>query len=406
MKSNIFGAALFIALSLPLQAQEQSWARWLMTTVEQHPVMQAYQHELSASDYAAAAAAKPLFNPSLETSIEREGDTNNYQVGLSTDIDWWNVQDSQSRVGELFRQQSVLAVTIATNDLLAKIVTAQTNVALGQQAFELARMQVEQDLALLALTEQQLAAGEISNTELAMAKSLVAQGMVTESERLTDWLTARQTLRALAGERAEKMSINGAFWESGLTELTAAQVMDLPVVRQARLEWLTASAQAQQQQTAAKPVPNIGVGVGRQAGESLLSVNLSMPIQWRNNYSEVVNAASERALASEQRFKAQLLNNREAVRNLAERVQQSRQRLVQWQSLHDNEMTEQIAVLQHRYAQGDLSLVDYQWQVQQLRSGKQAELTLQRNFQLTYIAYLQVTAQLAQQVSSFISSEQ
>ena len=230
--------------------------------------------------------------------------------------------------------------------------------------------------------------------------------MVAENERLSAWLSAQKTLRTLAGEQAADVTVNQAFFQAQLRAPAPQQLLALPAVKQARLEWLAATASANQQQTANKPVPNVGFGVGRQAGESLLSVNVSVPIQFRNNFNEVALAARELALASEERLHAQLRETREAVRNLAEQLQQTRLRFEQWQALHDNEMTEQVGVLQQRYAQGDLSLADYQWQVQQLRNGMLAGLMLQKNYQQTYVAYLHITAGLADVVSSLISSEQ
>lgn len=405
MQSRILSAVLFTALSLPLQAEEQSWATWLMNTVERHPVMQAYDYEQRAAQHSAAAAAKPLYNPSLDTSLEREGNETNFQVGLSSEIDWWNVSGKQTEAGRLQAELSRLQVSVATNDLLAEILTAQVAAQVGRQAYQLAQLQVEQDLTLLKLTEEQLAAGEVNRTELAMAKAEVAQGMVAENERLVEWLDARKTLRSLAGEQAEETIIDLAFWQRELVVPASQQLLTLPWIKQARIDWLMAVAQADAQQAATKPVPSLGIGVGRQAGESLVALNLSVPLQWRNDFSEVVNASRELALASEQRLQARLIDTREAVANLAERLQQIRRRYQQWQQLHDNEIAEQVAVLQHRYAQGDLALSDYQWQVQQLRDGLQAGLTLQSQFQLTYIAFLHITATLVQQVSS-LSSEQ
>lgn len=406
MKHQMCCAVLLAALSLPSMASEQAWAQWLITTVERHPVMRAYQYDKSAAEYNATAMAQPLYNPSLDTSVEREGSEINFQIGLSSNIDWWEVRSSQAELGRLQAEQSALAATIATNDLLAQILSAQISVELGRQAYELARMQVEQDLRLLELTEEQLAAGEVNRTEVAMAKSVVAQGMVAENEQLSEWLSAQKQLRTLAGDRAEKIAIDNAFWQGKVVVPKPEQLLALPVVKQARLAWLASTATADQQQVANKPVPTVGFGVGRQAGESLVSVNVSVPIQFRNDYSEALRASRELALASEQRLHAQLRETQEAVRNLAERLQQTRQRFLQWQQLHDNEMTLQVEVLQQRYAQGDLALADYQWQVQQLRNGMQAGLTLQSNYQQTYVAYLHVTAMLTPHISSLISQEQ
>ncbi|PRO74637.1 hypothetical protein C6Y40_05125 [Alteromonas alba] len=406
MKLQLCGAALMTALSFPVLAGEQPWANWLMSTVERHPIMQAYQYETSAAKYQAQALNKPIYNPSLDTSVEREGSETNFQIGMSSDIDWWNVREAQSEVGRLQAEQRALTVQIATNDLLAQILNAQIDVQLGQQGYELARLQVEQDLRLLRLTEQQLAAGEVNRTELAMAKSVVAQGMVAENERLSAWLSAQKTLRTLAGEKAADVPVNKEFFQAQPQVPAPQQLLALPGVKQARLEWLAATASAEQQQMANKPVPNVGFGVGRQAGESLFSVSVSVPVQFRNDFSEVALATRELALASEERLHARMRDTREAVRNLAEQLQQTRLRFEQWQALHDNEMTEQVEVLQQRYAQGDLSLADYQWQVQQLRDGMQAGLTLQQNYQQTYVAYLHITAALADVVSSLISPEQ
>ena len=162
MKLQICGAALLTALSFQVVAGEQPWANWLMSTVKRHPIMQAYQYENSAAKYQAQALNKPIYNPSLDTAVEREGSETNFQIGLSSDIDWWGVKEAQSEVGRLHAEQRALAVQIATNDLLAQILSAQIDVQLGQQGYELARMQVEQDLRLLRLTEQQLAAARLT----------------------------------------------------------------------------------------------------------------------------------------------------------------------------------------------------------------------------------------------------
>ena len=286
MKQRTCCAVLLAVLTLPSLASEQPWAQWLITTVERHPVMRAYHYDTRAGEYNAAAMAKPIFNPSLDTSVEKEGDETNFQIGLSSNIDWWDVRAAQTELGRLHAEQSTLAVTIATNDLLAQILNAQISVELGRQAYELARMQVEQDLRLLTLTEQQLAAGEINETELAMAKSVVAQGMVAENEQLGEWLNAQKLLRTLAGDQAENVVIDNAFWLGKVAVPTPEQLLALPIVKQARLAWLASTATADQQQVANKPVPTIGFGVGRQAGESLVSLNVSVPIQFRNDYSE------------------------------------------------------------------------------------------------------------------------
>lgn len=407
MKIHMLTAGMLLTLGLPVHASQQlSWAGWLMQSVEQHPTMQAYNHLQTSSELSALGMAKPLYNPSLNTSIEQEGSDTNFQIGLSSDIDWWDMKATRTELGNLSAQQARVDKTIITNDLLADIMTAQVQTALGEEAYELAKLQVEQDLKVLQLTRDQLSAGEVNRTEVAMAKAVVGQGMVLENERLSEWLGAQQSLRELAGERAQSYTIDHAFWGSSIASTAGVDVIKLPEVQRSRLNWLEAKQEADRQVQANKPVPNLGVGVGKQAGESIISLNVSVPIQWRNDYREVNEAAREAALASEQQLHAKMLSAQEKLRSLRLQFRQTQQRYEQWRDLHENYLSEEITVLQNRYAQGDLSMADYQWQVQQLRAGMQAGLTLKQNYQITFIAYLHTTGRLAAYVLSLNLQEQ
>ncbi|MGY8897517.1 MAG: TolC family protein [Paraglaciecola sp.] len=193
---------------------------------------------------------------------------------------------------------------------------------------------------------------------------------------------------------------------SSIASTAGVDVIKLPEVQRSRLNWLEAKQEADRQVQANKPVPNLGVGVGKQAGESIISLNVSVPIQWRNDYREVNEAAREAALASEQQLHAKMLSAQEKLRSLRLQFRQTQQRYEQWRDLHENYLSEEITVLQNRYAQGDLSMADYQWQVQQLRAGMQAGLTLKQNYQITFIAYLHATGRLAAYVLSLNLQEQ
>lgn len=405
MFQRIVTLAVLAIASQSVHARIDNWAQWLLMTAEQHPSIQAVKHDLSAAGFNASALSMPLYNPSLDTSVEREGDEVNFQVGLSTSIDWHNVRSAQSALGKLQQQQSELAYRIATNDVLTQIVTAQINVLFARESYDLAKLHVEQNLQLLALARKQLDAGEVSYTDLAIAKSVVAQGIVVENEHLNAWLDAQQKVSALVDGDVSHYAISPAFWRAEINLPSAEQLMLLPVIQQLRLDWLIAAQAADVQRVANKPVPNIGLGLGQMAGEPLMSVNVSVPLQWRNDYGNASQAALERALASEQRLKAALLTTRESVAMRVKQLRQTQLRYEQWQRLHGNEMSVQLTVLRQRYEQGDLALADYQEQVQDLWAGMQAALTIEQNYRLAYIAYLHTNAALAAHVSSLVKSE-
>lgn len=170
--------------------------------------------------------------------------------------------------------------------------------------------------------------------------------------------------------------------------------MALPQSQVARFSWLVAKQQAANERQGNKPVPVIGLGAGKQAGEGLVSLNVSVPLQWRNDFSDANAAANEQALSAELMFKNTLQAQKSAVSLAYRNALQHRQRFQRWQQLSAGQLDQQFSVLQSRYAQGDLSMADYQNQITQLRQGKRAALALETAFKESHLTWLQVTATL------------
>lgn len=398
-------AACVITLSTGAYAQSKQWANWLLQKVDTHPSIQALQHDVQASGYQASALARPLYNPSLDTSLEREGSEINYQIGLSSQLDWHDVQSSQTRAGELLSEQSRLALALARTEVTARALRSQVAFLYAEKQLTIATQRVEQSIELLKLIEKKVATGEVPAMSLAITKSAIAEAMVAESEWLTTWQQAKQDVLALLGQAGLETSINPHFWTPTLSLLPPTQVQQLPSLRYAHINWLIASNAVDVQRISNKPVPTVGFGVGRQAGEPLLSLSMSVPLNVRNDFSEATEAAKQRALASEQQLKAEVVTVRETIASTYQQMLQLGERHRIWQQIDSGDFSEQTKVLSERFAAGDLAFDDYQSQLNQLLSGQQAALTLTYQFQLTYIDYLRQSAGLVAHISALADKE-
>ena len=393
--ARVVAACAFMVVYPSASANESAdWASMTLGTINENPQLQAQQRAVSANRYGRKAASRPLFNPELQTSLEREGEETNYQIGLSSQIDWWDVKQTRTDVAEAQFSLAEAELSALTNQLLARLVDAQLNGYLARKALALASEQVSRDYAMLSLSERQLAAGEIAQTDVAIAKAILADSLVWEGEASFAVLQAEQTLEQLGAGDMGFPAIPDAVWQDEPALLPVSDIMALPQSQVARFSWLVAKQQAANERQGNKPVPVIGLGAGKQAGEGLVSLNVSVPLQWRNDFSDANAAANEQALSAELMFKNTLQAQQSAVSLAYRNALQHRQRFQRWQQLSAGQLDQQFSVLQSRYAQGDLSMAAYQNQITQLRQGKRAALALEAAFKESHLTWLQVTATL------------
>ncbi|TPV58987.1 TolC family protein [Aestuariibacter sp. GS-14] len=397
--------ACLLTLSTGAYAQAKNWAGWLLQTVDTHPSILALKHDARASGYQAAAFNKPLYNPSLDTSLEREGSEINYQIGLSSQLDWHDVQSSQIQAGNFLAEQSQLALEIARSDLLSESLKAQISLTYAERQYEIATKRVNQSIELLNIIGKKVETGEVPEITLAFTKAATAEAMVAESEWLTSWQQAKQDVVTVLGRTGLDTPISDNVWTPTLSLLSPGQVQQLPSLRYAHLSWLIATNEVDVQRTSNKPVPTVGFGVGRQAGEPLLSLSMSVPLNIRNDFIDVTEVAKQRALASEQQLQAEVIAVREAISSTYQQLQLLGERYRIWEQIDSSDFTVQAQVLVDRFSAGDLPFTEFHAQLNELLSGQQAALTLTYQYQLAYINYLHQSAGLVSHISALADEE-
>lgn len=398
-------AACLLTLSTGAYAQAKNWAGWLLQTVDTHPSILALEHDAKANGYQATAFTKPLYNPSLDTSLEREGSEINYQIGLSSQLDWHDVQSSQIQAGNFLAEQSQLALEIARSDLLSESLKAQISLTYAERQYEIATKRVNQSIELLDIIGKKVETGEVPEITLAFTKAAIAEAMVAESEWLTSWQQAKQDVVTVLGRMGLDTPISDKVWTPTLSLLSPGQIQQLPSLRYAHLSWLIATNEVDVQRTSNKPVPTVGFGVGRQAGEPLLSLSMSVPLNIRNDFNDVTEVAKQRALASEQQLQAEVIAVREAISSTYQQLQLLGERYRIWEQIDSSDFTVQAKVLADRFSAGDLPFTDFHAQLNELLSGQQAALTLTYQYQLAYINYLHQSAGLVAHINALADEE-
>jgi len=323
-------------------AQNQNWESWFSSQINKHPDIVAAKEQLLSTGALADASERALYNPELSTDYTRNGDNNDYSVGVEQTIDLWDRQGArrqkagfmrtaaQAQYQEVVLNKSADAIDALINNSLLELVEIR------QAAGDLGSIDAE--LTFLSLSKQfaQVAGAE---AQLQMAEAMVR-------ELLPDW-------------EPERGIIPDDFWPSNATYPSDEELLKHPKVASAYAQWLTQKEEAEVTRRSAKANPTFGINAGQEARENTVGLTFSIPLNIRNDYSAETRAAERMALETEARFRAQYRKLRFDLKGAFGAWQSYNLQFTQWQSLVKGRIESSGDLLEKQWRSGDLSTTNY-----------------------------------------------
>ncbi|GAC19506.1 TolC family protein [Paraglaciecola arctica] len=395
------GAVLCVGMSLAMliniqrvNAQPTSTS-WLSMQVNKHPDIIAAKEEMNAVFSNAEGNKQPLYNPELETGYEREGDGNNYSIGVSQTIDWWDKRETKE-------QQANFSLTQASKhfDFLVQEKTAQALQALvtwqaAKKQAVIAQEQEKQLETLLDLVKERQKAGDLGQVDAeltflslsqmlnvtAKAQVQLKQAEAQTKELLRDWTPNKEVLPA-QGLTITNIQISPQWLEQH------------PLVLAAKAQWQITKSEAQLALLETKADPTIGMNIGKNQRENVLGVTFSMPLNIRNNFSAQARAANQQALAAEANFRSVMRKQQFAIQSSTDTLVTYQKSYQRWQQLMGGRGKRSGDLLQKQWQSGDVSTTEYLLALQQRAEGLNAGIELQSQFQLNQINWLLQVGQI------------
>ena len=395
------GAVLCVGMSLAMliniqrvNAQPTSTS-WLSMQVNKHPDIIAAKEEMNAAFSNAEGNKQPLYNPELETGYEREGDGNNYSIGVSQTIDWWDKRETKE-------QQANFSLTQASKhfDFLVQEKTAQALQALvtwqaAKKQAVIAQEQEKQLETLLDIVKDRQKAGDLGQVDAELTFLSLSQMLnVTAKVQVQLKQAEAQTKELLRDWTPDKEVIPA----QGLTitnyQLSPQWLEQHPLVLAAKAQWQITRSDAQLALLETKADPTIGFNAGKNDRENVLGVTFSMPLNIRNNYSAQARAANQQAIAAEANFRSVMRKQRFAIQSSTDTLITYQKNYQRWQQLMDGRGKRSGDLLQKQWQSGDVSTTEYLLALQQRAEGLNAGIELQSQFQLSQIDWLLQVGQI------------
>ncbi len=377
---------------------DSSLAAFVRAVVDSNPQVNSARAALDASAALYRAAGRPIYNPELEFEVE-DASSKTRALGISQTVDWGGKRDARTAVAESERR-TIEAEYLAlrwqlANELLSGLASYQTESARLDLAQ--ARLAAMQDFA--ALSKRRFDAGDINQIELDLATLAYADARIQKATAASNVAEASQTVGSLA------VNSPASEWPSFSAELprlpaTAENpqdlVMTLPQVRAASFRAAAAADRVELRRRERRLDPTLSVMGGKEDDDTLIGLNVTIPLPVRNRFNHEVTAAVAELGRAQQASRD--VSRRAYTRLLGaqERYQVSHEAWGDWEKTGALSLQRQGDLLRRLWEAGEIDTTDYLVQLTLTMNTRESALDLREAMWRAWFEWLVASGQIDQ----------
>ncbi|MBF0583359.1 MAG: TolC family protein [Magnetococcales bacterium] len=353
-----------------------SIAAFVKVITEKHPEIQSANATLQAASARLSGAKLPLYNPEIEVDAERlkeNGDSvYTTKIGISQTIDWHGKISSNTRVAE----EEVRLYAGKLEEKRFRIIGEIMNALIRYKGIQLVSLLNQKRVDLLRrflkLSEQRRAAGDVGEAEVFLARVALDKAIMEQAPRNAELVGLEGKLQRLGG----MVPINLPDFPDRLPILKIDEgdlivlANNHPEVRAALLNNGLFSSRVTAADSNRKVDPKIGLTVGRQDNKdnngTIVSLNLSIPIPIRNDFSSSVMVAQQEKIQAENDFNNTLQQVIGEMDGARKRYQSLYDAWRHWQEGGRTNLDKQLELLERFWKTGEIPSSDYLVQLQQV----------------------------------------
>lgn len=386
---RLYGAIRFFPLSVMCTlfvstgAMANEWNSWVATQIIQHPDVLAAKERWQGAVASTDANDQPLYNPEISAGIERNGDDNNFDVGLQQTVDLWDRREAYAQQSTHTKNAAMYLYQQQILDKTAEVITALVEWQNADKAAVIARAQQTQLNEMLELVDVRQQSGDLGTTDAQLAFLSLSQQITQVAEIESNLLQAEIRLKELLPQwQQSKGGIPTVFWPRNPPSVSEEKLKLHPQVASAEAMWLSLKGNTESTRRAAKADPTFGINAGRDGGNGLIGLTVSIPLHVRNDFSSETRAAQKLEVEAQEQWMATFRQQRAAWNSAKTSWQVYAHHLTKWQALLANRVENSKKLLEQQWQSGDLSTSDYLLALNQRTDSLLAGIELEKQTQL------------------------
>jgi cobalt-zinc-cadmium efflux system outer membrane protein len=376
--------------------QDRVLTEFIQNAVAQHPLVLAEKASVDTRSALERAAGKAIYNPELDLDAESATD-DTYSLGINQTIDFGNKRKARKKVAA--SELSVSAARLATvrKRIASVLLNSLAQFHSAEQQLELAGRRLEIVKEFSELANRRYRAGDLNQTELNLADLALTQAKIEYATQKSTRAEAEQDLRL-------QSQISSTFnWPKLPTSLpsissdkfnTNRLVAALPEVQAAKNEANVSTDRVNLRQRERKPDPTIGIRGGEEGSDTLVGINLSIPLYVRNNFNEEVVAAQSEQREAEYRHQNILNSAHTQLIAATNRYQVTQEAWHGWENSGQSSYEKQTKLLQRLWEAGELSTTDYLVQLNQALDTQASATELRQQLWASWFNWLSASGEI------------
>ncbi len=389
-----------ISLDFSVDAPTRRWARWILEQVYQLPVTRAKLKDREIALENQAASRKPLYNPELTTSVSLKNE-NEYVLSLSQTLDWFDKQKANRQLADVNLDIAGLNIKLALEQLLAEAILSYIDYHTEKQLLEVAKQQEELLNQLATQMKKKQKLGDIGAIDAEMTYISLSQNLQQVSLREINFRKAKTALEQKLNTTDIDKQASPRIWLNHLSQSQLQQVMAQNLnLRLSQRKMQQAQKEAQLARLQKYANPTFAAGIGVEGSDNLFNLDVSIPLNFRNDYSAQYRAALRRVEQAELEWQEQRRILDKQVRQAYETYHDLKLRVSRWQQQTQKRIRSSKQTLTRLWQTGDMATADYLFSLQQQTEALIATIQLEAEMQKAWIQWLLLSHQVASWLNS------
>ncbi|MGL4613963.1 MAG: TolC family protein [Shewanella sp.] len=382
------------------------WLPDLINKFNQLPEVRAQLVRQQQAELAIQAADRAIYNPELGMNY-LNAQTGTYTVGVSQTIDWGDKRGATTSLAQLNAQILLAEIGLERSQMFGERLLALAEQAQSRKALTFAEQQLRFTKAQLLIAKQRLATGDLSDVELQLMQLELASNTADHALAEQAALVADAKVIELLGDESFVFHEFIDNIPSALPSSASEQAeVWLPALALAYQQVLLARVNAVQVKANTTADPTINIAAEKEGTDNKFGMGISIPLQLRNNYSELQALAEKDIAIAEQQYLARerVLNAKDnqfkrALPRLLARYQD-------WRELVQASGAKAAKSLSQQWQAGDVSTSEYLQSRRQLAASYLVGLNLETAIYQSWLTWMGESGQLMSFIEQHLASAQ